>query len=251
MKKTISLLLCLLLTVPLAVTACADVIWEPNDSFYEMHFDDCIYINSDYEAQGEAEIREDPESDKTLGTIAKGEIVYIGYIWPQESAWGYVENGDGGWVSLADFRRLYNADDFYSEHAADISDDSGSTAPDADNPVVLWTFPGSGVIVDHIGENYSEEDDIAYSGTWTDEDGRTWGNVQYYYGLKGWICLTDLSAEDLPETAPYYAEEQPVPADSPEIDAGPSVPVLVIVLVAAVVAVTAAVIFLLTRKKKN
>ena len=251
MKKRFAFLLCLLLALLPVSSAFADVIWEPADSFYEMHSEECVYADSWYEAQTEVSIQKDPESSKSVGTVAEGDTVYIDFTWPLESEWGYVEtfsdHGSGGWVRLSDLRRLYDGSDFLSEHAEEITGDSDTFPLIKDGAVVLWEFPGSGKVVERIDGQWG--DDLSYSGTWTDESGSVWGQVSYYYGLSGWICLSDPSSEDLPVTAPRYAEEEAPAAEEALNPVGLSIPVLVIVLVAAVVIVSAILVFVLTRKK--
>ena len=51
-RKLFSLFLALLAVSALAVPASADMIWEPNDSFYEKHRDTCDYVNRGYELAG-------------------------------------------------------------------------------------------------------------------------------------------------------------------------------------------------------
>lgn len=247
MKKPTCLFLCILLLSALAAPALADVIWEPENDFYFSHMDECERVDAYYEAQTDADVQKSPTQSASKGTILRGEEVYVYYDW---HGWGYVEFAEagvwtGGWVDLGSFRRLYGADDFLAAHEAEFTQETGSVSRADGERIVLWTFPGSGETAGVIDDGFDWADDPAYQSVWTDEAGRQWGRVGYYYGMRGWICLTDPNADDLPATAPRYAGEQPVPAET----AGASVPILVIVLVAAVVLVTAGILFVLMRKK--
>lgn len=249
MKKLICLALCALLAAALAVPAAADLIWEPDDDFYYSHIEECTRVDASYEAQTDARVVESPTKASVKDTVAAGEEIYVYYEW---NGWGYFERWqDGGWtegwVDLGDFMRLYNEDDFFADHADEIADAAGEIARAPGQSIYLWTFPGSGETADVIDDGFDWADyDPAYGVVYTDENGRTWGSVGYYYGMSGWVCLDDPGADELPATAPRYAEKQPAHAAA----AAPSIPTLAIALAAAVVLVTAVVLILLLRRKK-
>lgn len=250
MKKTLSLLLCVLFAAALAVPALGDVIWEPGNSFYWNHNSDCTRVEADYEAQSDAEIRPDPQKKSTDGTVPAGEEVYIYYRWKD---WGYVENQYGqGWVDLTRFRRLYNGADFAADHADEIVSRNGTVPRGTGDTIFLWTFPGSGVIAGSVdGDVFSwAEEDPGYYEVWTDENGHTWGHVSYYYGERGWVFLDDPDAADLPDGGTRYAEEEPgvSPDRSPGFRQSAS---LVLTLVVAVIAVTAVLLTVIVLKKRK
>lgn len=251
MKKLYLTLLCVLLAAVLTAPALADVIWEPDDDFYTAHYDECQLDQAFYEAKADAVIQMSPEDDAVLETVPAGETVYVSFTW---NGWGYGEL-TGGWVDLSGFRRLYNEDDFLSAHQHELSDEEGTVSRAENDVIVLWTFPGSGTVAGIVerAEFDWAEDDPAYYTLWTDENGVRWGRVGYYYGTRGWICLDDPGADDLPAAAPYYAEEEPA-AETPAWDPEPEpdqVAGLVIAIVAAVVLATAILLAVLLKKKRK
>ena len=251
MKKLCSLLLCVLLAAGLAGPALADVIWEPDDDFYTAHYDECTLVQADFEAQTDTAIQKSPEDAAVLETVPAGETVYVSFLW---HGWGYAET-TGGWVDLSGFRKLYDESDFLAAHQHELTDEEGTVSRAENDPIVLWTFPGSGVIADVIRRDDFDwaEDDPAYYTLWTDEDGARWGRVGYYYSARGWICLDKPGADDLPGTAPVYAAEDSA-GEAPAWDSEPEpdqIAGLVIAIVAAVVLVTAILLAVLLRKRKN
>lgn len=254
MKKLISLALCAALALALCAPALADVIWEPDDDFYMEHFDECEYVNASYEAAADVNAMESPVERKTAAKIEAGTLVYVSYVWHGEHAdWGYAESYDG-WVPLNVMRRLYNAADFAAEHAGELVAREGAVSRAEHSTICFYTFPGSGKAetVDAADFDWAE-DDPAYYEVWTDAEGREWSHVGYYYAIRGWVCLSDPEADDLPADAPYYAEPEPDLSDVTEA-AEPAAPAglsLAAILVIVVMAVTAAIISVgFLRKKK-
>lgn len=246
MKKLISLLLCAVLALALCMPAMADIIWEPDDDFYMEHRDECARVESDYEAVSAVNAMKSPVERKTAASIETGTVVYISYVWHGEHAdWGYTENYNG-WVPLNFMRRLYNAADFAAEHAEEFVERAGSVSRAEHDTICFYTFPGSGEIEMSIAPADFDwaEDDPAYYEVWTDAEGREWGHVGYYYAIRGWVCLSDPEADDLPADAPYYAEPAPDISDtsSDSSSAAPAGLSLAATLVIIVMAVTAVII---------
>lgn len=279
MKKLASLSLAALLLFALAAQVSADVIWEPMDDFYQAHREECTRVEYRYEAQKDTPAYITPEEPGAKdAVIPAGTVMFINYLW-QDGAWGAtsaweipnVPDGDC-WVQLADFRRLYWKSDFLEDHRAEIRDQTGEVS--AAEKSRLWTYPGSGTSYE-IGGSDGFSDEIGYYQVYTDEEGREWGRVSYYYGHRDeWICISDPQNPDLPATAPKYAAED-APAGDPQpslgLNAAPPASetdplaateaatrlaeqgskrllLPVIGLVVLVVAVTAALLFLLRRR---
>lgn len=101
MKRILSLFLCLLLTAALTVPAMADVLWIPDDDFYNEHMEECLYSNEVYEAETDTPICYSPQNGTTAGVISAGETVLVSYVWTdvRGDEWGYVEYAeDGSWT---------------------------------------------------------------------------------------------------------------------------------------------------------
>ena len=245
MKKLFTLCLSVLLLAVLTVPALADVIWEPDDSFYWAHYDECQRVGADYEARTDAALCESPDSDVRRGTLSAGTVARVYYRWED---WGCV---DGGWVELAQLRRLYGEDDFIAAHGDEIVEEDGAVSRAENGTIVLWTFPGSGEVASVIDSAAFAwaEDDPSYYAVWTDGDGSAWGRVGYYYLARGWICLDDPGADDLPRTAPVYADAADEPTLAEDDSRAPTTGMAVTLLVILVAAAAVVLMIPLLRKK--
>ena len=279
MKRLCSLILILGVLAALTVPALADVIWEPADDFFFEHRGECTYVEYQYEAMQDTALYADPEAAPG-NPIPAGSLLWVQYLWGED--WGateWISEDSGyaeGWVRLEDFRRLYSKVDFEADHRAEFVTEEGAVPVTAEETTYIWSFPGSGAVSDSFGgsEGWVPEDDgIGYGTVYTDETGLQWGEVGYYYGARGWVCISDPHNDALPRTAPKYADgtdapteapaedpaatEAPSPAEEPaptEAPASPvpaesgGFPVLPVVIVAAVIVVTV-VLLLLLRKR--
>lgn len=216
MKRNLSaLMLCLLIALALAAPARADVMWEPiGDSFYDVHRDECSYVDRSYLAngqQGYVTLRKAPESAEEVSNVPNGGSVYVGYSWTasdgtrwyaceyaltQEEGWEW----KNGWAPAAELSLIYDHICFEEDHKDEFKEYDGSG--DALTKVCLYAYPG-GPFQDTLEEHreyqpFSE----AFQYLYTDEAGRRWSYVGYYMGRQNaWACLDDPMNEDLgPET---------------------------------------------------
>lgn len=233
MKKVISLFLTAFFAMALFVSVPADAAEDP---FYIEHQTECRVSGEEYEAQTAVSVLVSPEAAEPMGELAAGTVVSVEQIWPSGPTWGYIAYGEGGgWIALDRCRRLYNADDFLSEHGAEIADGSGVALIPEGGAVYFWTFPGSGVSVGSV-DGAETDTGPAYDRTYTDENGGSWGLTGYFHGQHGWIYLDDPAADSLPATAPRYAPE---PAKDSSFTLPESLPALAascVILAAAVIA---------------
>ena len=82
MKKITNVIVILLLAaLLLPMSARADVIYEPNDSFYSNHWEECEYVCRTYTANGpngEVTLYQSPVSAMMVaGSVANGNEVYV------------------------------------------------------------------------------------------------------------------------------------------------------------------------------
>lgn len=213
-KRLFALLAALALMAGLPLTAHADVMYVPQDSFLDSHFGDCEYVNRSYIANGpggKVTFYASPENSTLEGTVPNGESVYVSYVYtaPDGILWGCAELWDGwetaldGWVPMDYLVKIYNSTDFWQEFSARIEEEEGALAPSAE-PVYFWSYPGSESFDTSmpLEAEYLPE----YWGTFTDDAGRKWAYIGYYMGIRDcWVCL------DAP-TADYetlYAEHDP------------------------------------------
>ena len=108
--KNMKQLLCGLLAVCLlSATALADVIWEPDDDFYQQHSEDCEYLGRSYYVngpEGGAALYQNPGGGY-VRVVENGVPLYISFTYTDlgGTLWGVAEYGDAGdtgWVDMAD-----------------------------------------------------------------------------------------------------------------------------------------------------
>lgn len=270
MKKHVSIILLFLLlgALILPMQARADVIYEPWDSFYEAHRDECVYVCRAYTAQGpngDVTVYESPESAQVEGTVTNGVSLYISYTYETGDGvvWGCYEdwNSDlSGWVPMDYLELIYDGISFTEEYGDQFIDVNGILDEEYQGKTIyLWEYPGC-----ESGNAFTLQDDAEYlpqySEEFTDANGTRWGRCSYYMGFKGyWINLDDPTASE-PVKLPDRAEETAAQTDAPETeavkeivpkepDSVKTVKIIAILAVAAVAAVTAVLLVLLRKKK--
>ena len=276
-KRIVTLLLCAVLALSLTATALADVIYEPSDDFYFSHLAECGHVNRTFFANGPgggAEYCVKP-GGRASGSFENGQEVYVSASYADKSGadWGYAEIFDareGGWVRLDDLLLKYDSQSFAEEFDSQIRDSGDRSLDIRETGAVFWTYPESGeaAVTWGPGEGPDPGEPLPISLVWTDEAGREWGLVSYFYGIRGrWVCLDDpangdiaaVSRQELPDwggasvnaPADPSASESPKssaePSPSPDVTADPEPPAsraLPYVLVAVGLVVVAAVVLL-------
>lgn len=264
MKKFVTLWLSLVLLLSLIAPARADVLWEPDNRFYETHRDQCTLEERSYYANGEdgfVTLWNAPNGSRVEGQFENSTVLRV--YWRYKD-WGCVSIRVGeewveGWVPMADLVLIYDYISFAEGYADQITPYNGEFADyggDADL-ANFFAYPGAGE-VQRIYE-YAQWTDLWNNLTgsadgesyiqsiFVDEDGRTWGYVGYMYGhLNAWFCLDEPDGVDFPERemdAPAL-----IPARTPVL---PTVSYVPYVLVGAVVLVTAGLLLVFFRKKKK
>lgn len=284
MRRIFALLVTAVALCVLTVPAFADVIWTPEDDFFEQHDDACTYVGRSYYANAQAgsvAVCKEP-GGKELASAANGAEFYVSFTYDLDGdAWGVVEYdvNDGtdkwlgwktgkksgtGWVKMDDLLVIYDQQSFEEEHSAAFKAYAGgfdAVLASDDQRVIVWTYPGSGeMTADFEKLNHDYADAMSVDRQWTDEDGLVWGHVGYYMGARGWVCLSDPSNQDLPvtkQTVVLYpaaqnvadvrtAEEDAVPAQTGDAEnAG------LIVGVAAVCGITGLLLVMMRRKNTD
>ena len=193
MKKTLVLLFVLLLLVP--ALAFADVIVEPDNSFYRTHHSECQrWTGRTYLANG-------PDGTLDLytaptGTVAEtlknGTAFYCQWAYTDKegAVWGFSERHEA-WAPLGYTLVQYDETAFELEHGNEII-----TA--ADQPVTeyatvyLYEYPGASdpIQLDRV--------DLIAEKLYTDDQGRQWGFVSYIHAIRDkWFCLDEPANPDL------------------------------------------------------
>ncbi len=208
MKKRI---LCILLAlVCLCSTALADVIYEPENAFYEHHRDECEYVSRNYIVpESGAEVCVKP-GGKPLGSYAAGESVYVDYLYTDPNTgerWGLCQfyGGKGwedGWVCLTGLQVVYDYRDFAADHGEAFYEPAEDEVPAielSETVTVLWPYPGAAKPDTEITPEQADGLPLQFWTLFDDEAGRTWGYLGYWRGWRNkWVCLSDPSAAELP-----------------------------------------------------
>lgn len=255
-RKLLPLVLFLLAVTVLAPPAAADMIWEPNDSFYKKHQNECEYVNRAYELagyDGKVTVYTAPDGmSKT--TLDNGIQANVQFTWTGGGlTWGYlIRWGDSpveGWVPMDDVSLVYDSREFMADHAGEIT--TSDPVPVDFSEAALYSYPHGPVWENTLKEDkdYQPFTEI-FTKIYTDEAGLRWGYVGYYMGhTEAWVCLDDpmntqLNTGIVP-VAPSPAQAR---GSATAVTAGlPALPIAA-VLVAAVAAVTA---ILILRRKRN
>lgn len=273
--KKFRLLLSLVLGVSLAIatgmTALADVIWEPNDAFYQNAYEDCEYHGRSYAAEGAdgtVTVWLEPGSKKTVAQVSNGSEFFVSFTYKDKNDedWGvvqftvdtsgtafpdYMNEGQTGWVPMADLVLIYDGVAFAQDHQGEFKPYIGDYSELTGQEIALWSYPGSGIV-----KHRTEVDEkLHIFDTYTDDDGRLWGFIHYYYAIKDeWVCLSDPTGATLEVTVtPTGGDEQtPQNSQTPGDPQNQTSMLLVIAaIVVAVVVVTGVIIAVFWKKSSK
>ncbi len=262
------ILLCLLLTNLLAVTVFADVLIEIDDSFWEKHQSECEYLYRAYTVngpEGYAAIWESPLSSRQKETVLNGtEVSGIWHytdktdeVWCAVYGEGRTEKGEKirGWIKTSECIAVPDYISFEEAHSAEFVgyDAAYDHAFDEVPYVVLWTYPGSGVIeAEDIDAEWFLREVRTLVPCWRDYQGRMWGFVSYCYGIRNtWVCLDDPANRELGKDEQVLSEDTVIyPAAGTLPPPSNGVSGLTIASVAAVIAVTIGLLIVFFIKKR-
>lgn len=202
----------LALLLSLAAPARADSLWEPNNSFYERHADECQYLGRSFYAngaEGYITLWDAPGGYLVKGQFSNGFILWVYYQfedWVYAVVWG--DEGEiSGWAPIEDFALEYDHLSFAEEYADAIYPYCGQFADyDGDaEEIVFYEYPGAPVSKDvrkaawGLDELIGRGGDSYIQSVFVDEAGLTWGFVGYLYGrISGWFCLDEPEGRNFP-----------------------------------------------------
>ncbi|MDE6750738.1 MAG: hypothetical protein K2K21_17000 [Lachnospiraceae bacterium] len=250
----------------------ADLIWEPQDDFYEKHSSECTHVNRQFIADGPDGVvilYKSPESAEETATWENGYQTWISFTYEDEQGivWGFPSELEekSGWVPMEYMKVVYDSISFMEEHSSQIENRNGFLDEShKDDIIYLWKYPGSDGGSSVNMQNWENMPD--YSSVYVDEEGRSWGYVGYFYGYRSlWICLDNPTAEYeelYPNGAPQYGVEDDKESKEGETQATENLSterikpqthqrtiVVVITLMAAVVLITIVLLVMLKKQK--
>lgn len=263
MKRFLSLMLAVLLSLSLAAPAYADIIFEPSDSFYESHMDECDYYNRSCYANGQkgyVEVYSSPKSSRVEAVIPNGVLYWISWSW---NGWGYIEynpdnlNGSygdkSGWIKLDELFLRYDSTSFFEEHSSEIAEGQATLEISESDVFYAWLYPGSGELIRELSA-YNGDDTIEFSQLYTDSAGRLWGYLSYFYGrVNAWVCISEPENAELAPDENLREPELIPAADEASLAAAQksagSVQVYIIICAVAVVIIAAGLLLYIKKKK--
>ena len=197
------ILACLLGTSFMTGSVQADLIWTPNDDFFNKHYEECERLERSYTAngmKGYVEIKKDPLSKETIANKENGIEFYVSFTYTdkKERVWGVVEfDQSTGWILMEDLLVIYDNISFMEEHKGNIEPFQGEWEDYVigKEPVQFYSYPGSGISVSAMD---IKEDKPVVSYTYEDGEGRLWGYINYYFSHRGWVCLSDPTNANIP-----------------------------------------------------
>ena len=209
---------CALLAAAMLLLPCmalADVILEPEDSFYKRHSDQCTYqAGRTYIAEGEggsAPVYKAPDKGE-IRRIDNGNEAVCQWLYTDGNGaqWALISDGSG-WINLYDFKVKYDWVEFAGEHKDEIKHEDAEVdaAKGAGDTIIFYDYPGSERKAFDVSLGAFGSDKITVDTTYTDGEGRRWGFIGYWYGYRNlWISLDDPTVEVPP------AAEQPAPVST-------------------------------------
>lgn len=253
MKKIVKVLFVFLLVpvvlVSCAIPACADLIWEPNDEFYEVHREECCEVKRVYKVSGGSGSVEllDAPNGTVIQELHNGEHIWIYYSWSDGAVtWGYLEAGSDqkGWVRMEDMLLMYDGREFMQDHKEEIESVSSFVKVEFQS-VKLFRYPNGpeedAIMFDDLDE------EVSFSTIYTDDAGLQWGYVSRLHGEREkWICIDEPMIEGAAERKYVHTPQQEQAAASRR----QTTLILAAVLVAVVVLISAVLIHKLPKRKR-
>lgn len=244
LKRAFAVVLLCAVFACLAVPAWADEIWIPDDYFYKHYFGRTAYIDRMYYTNGDdgcVAAYTEPAGGEAVAVLPNGCEMYVsvackgkdGRTWVVLQ-FEYDENGMPipnygpltnaefftGWVPLESMLLIYDYQSFEEEHKKEYEKFTGDVKELVGKEIYFWEYPGAASCGSFSFDDPSGGFDTIFSHTWTDEDGRLWGDLYYYHGIRNcWVCLSD------PENGsiPAVQRGEPVeltPTDTAKVERG-------------------------------
>ncbi|MGN0637292.1 MAG: hypothetical protein ACI4J0_02880 [Huintestinicola sp.] len=223
MKKLFIAAAAVLLCAAMGTSVSADLVVEPNDSFFMENFGD---IERPYGGDGrkyvltaETNVYADPNG-KVTGKLSAGESPLISLYYTDKNGgqWGgyYDFSGDDEllWISLDGLEPVYDNYSFSEEHKDEIIEGKTTEFESLreEGTIYLWKYPGSTEC--SAMEKHPDNFGSYISRLYTDKQGGKWGYVNYIRGETGWFYLTD------PADPAPYGEDVSAGAMTTESDLG-------------------------------
>lgn len=226
MKKIISAILAVLTVFLLVqpVNAFADVIWEPNDSFFQAHSSEAYRAECTYVANSPAGyvlVCESPDKvGKNPKVLTNGEKAFAHFtVNYKGSNWGFYEvydtNADqyvSGWFNLDECYKVFDCNDFISANGDKLINEE--KVINFGENYVMWVYPGA-----ETCNKLFECNDVHSFTQYIDDEGNEWYFFDYVMGMRNfWVNAsapekTECKKYEVPEIAVIYPAKQPTASE--------------------------------------
>ena len=169
-KKSVVTMIIMILAVVLSLASVlgvrlyvkADVIWEPEDTFYQEHAEQCNYEGRSYLTNGKdgyVIVYDSPKATKKIDAVTNEQEFYVSFTYEKwGTKWGVVnytkDSGDNvessdqdeqtGWVRMKDMTVVYDEQSFSRDHNNQITQSNEKfDLSNTKNQVYIWSYPGS------------------------------------------------------------------------------------------------------------
>lgn len=247
----------------------ADSIAEPyNDDFYWSHIDECRHVQfRSYIANGpdnQVILYKAPDSAAVICKEPNGTELSAEWLYNDADGitWAYVWSCEA-WTPFEYLIPVYDFDAFMEEFSSQIQKADGASASRdlLGTEIYYFAYPGAeenGKLT--LGTEYT----LSLNAYFTDEMGRLWGSMDYYYGVRrAWVCLDDIHSDFAalwPDGAPArnvnsnaYAEgryEEPAKVIKPA-SVFPTEKVIIIAAIALAALGTVLIVIVVLKRKRT
>ena len=215
MKKIVKYLVIVLLLFGGCLNVSADLIATPHNNDFFMDHQDEMQNGSIYymKAEKNIQIYESPVSDKAIGTIEKGRVLHLHYMYEDDAGnlWGMQVLSDElcAWFKLEDMSEYYWDYLFYLDHEGELHSSGNQAIRFEENGwLVLWEYPGSDMVSGTMktSETLDSKLPVKAGYQYVDEEGVKWLNISYK-GTEGWLNTSDPLRSSKPDVMEVYLSE--------------------------------------------
>ncbi len=209
LKKIIYSVLLSLTVLCSGTAVSADVIIEPENDFYQEHYDECRLESESrrFTVQKDIDLYKSPLSKEKTAKAHKGDVLATNAFYTDKNGkdWGYIY-GRGtdkrkGWFRLDETELIYDNISFAEEHKDEFREYSGELAGVSfDEIIYMWAYPHAPELTGAVApeewlpeENGTKQEqlerDIGY--VYTDPAGGEWvyADVYVFGKPRGWIYV--------------------------------------------------------------
>lgn len=246
LKRAFALVMLLAVFACMTVPALADILWEPlDDNYYQENMGNFDYVGRSFYtngADGCVTVYKEPAGKEQVDVLPNGCRMYVSFEEDKGGVkWGVIqyEYKDGtytpswdwdtsgkiirtGWVSMDSLWLIYDYQSFTEEHKDEFEDYTGDTREFIGKEIYEWQYPGAELCSPFTVSDFEGGMELSFSRTWQDEEGRLWGDMNYYYGIRDcWVCLSDPENDSLP-TVQRGEPLNLTPTDTAKVEQGVS-----------------------------